>query len=216
MMPATMAPVTPATMAPATPSLTLADRANAYNAQYSHWPASRLHVDHEQGREVLYGWWVIGNDYRNPSRYFGAYPRGFVDRVMSLFPDAAADTTLHAFAGSVPAGPYVRCDLQGDVEARYSVLELPDHFGRVFSLILADPPYSAADAAKYSTPPVDRRRALAALAAVAAPGAHLGWLDCCWPMHSKQQWVTVGRIAVCRSTNHKIRQLTLFTRTEAE
>ncbi len=204
--------------------MTLQDRADAYTRAYPDWPASWPRVVQEQGRDVLYATWVIGNDYRNPTKYYGSYPKGYLDRLMALFPDVTDPQThggyrgegwlptLHAFAGSVPPGHYVRCDLQGDVEARCSVLHLPQRFGRDFFLEIADPPYSPADAEKYGTPMVDRRRAIAALAQVAQRGGFLAWLDTCWPMHSKREWLTVGRILIQRSTNHRARVLTLFER----
>lgn len=37
-------------------------------------------------------------------------------------------------------------------------------------------------------------------------------IDCVWPMHTKDQWVTVGRVLVQRSTNHRVRVLSLFER----
>lgn len=207
-------------------TLTMQQRADAYaTSEYGRrFPESIPRVGREQGRDVLYGIWVIGNDYRNPSASYGSYPRGYLGRLMALFPDVTNPQayngyqgagwlpTLHAFAGSVPAGHYIRCDVQGDVEERYSVLDLPKRHGRDFVLEIADPPYSALDAEKYKTPMIDRRRCLAALAEVAASGGHLAWLDTCWPMHSKTQWLTVGRIFVQRSTNHRVRVLSLFER----
>lgn len=209
-------------------TLTMQQRADAYAASEfgRRFPESVPRVSREQERDVLYAIWVIGNDYRNPSRYYGSYPRGYLERLMALFPDVTDPQThcryrgpgwlptLHAFAGSVPPGHYIRCDVQGDVEARCSVLELPERYGRDFFLQFADPPYSGPDAEKYGTPMVDRRRCTAALAQVAQPGGFLCWLDTCWPMHSKRQWVTVGRIFVQRSTNHRVRLLSIFRRVE--
>lgn len=138
---------------------------------------------------------------------------------MALFPDVTDERrcpgwqpTLHVFAGSVPLGHYLRCDVMGDVELRCSVFELPARCGLDFELVIADPPYTAADAARYGTAPISRVKAMAALAAVTRRGGHLAWLDTCWPMHSKREWLTVGRILVQRSTNHRVRVLTLFER----
>lgn len=50
---------------------------------------------------------------------------------------------------------------------------------------------------------------------VTKPGGHLVWLDVCWPMHRKVEWVTVGRIAIVRSTNHRVRMATIFERCAA-
>ncbi len=200
--------------------MTMNHRAEAFAAAFPRRKASWPHVAREQGRDVLYATWVIGADYRNKTRFYGAYPAGYLERLAALFPDVQPIddgklTTLHAFSGSLPPGPYVRLDLNPDRE--------PDAVGNVydgraalpacrFPLIIADPPYSAEDAARYDTPTVDRRRALAGLADVAEPGGHLVWLDTVWPMHSKAQWLTVGRITIVRSTNHRVRMATIFER----
>lgn len=205
--------------------VTLADRCAAFSAAYAQWPASWPYLAKEQGRDVLYATWLIGNSYKGTSKLYGAYPPGYVKRVMALFPTApqtlrdrgleAADI-LHAFSGSLPAGPYVRLDINPDTGAEYigSVYDVAKMLlgRRVFRLVLADPPYSAADAAHYETAGIDRRRALAALAQVTRVGGHLVWLDVCWPMHRKMQWTTVGRITIVRSTNHRIRMCTIFER----
>lgn len=91
--------------------------------------------------------------------------------------------------------------------------DVPRLFGATrFRLIMADPPYSQQDATHYQTPAIYRRRALAALAEVTAPGGFCVWLDTVWPMHSKRQWRTCGRIALTRSTNHRLRDITIFER----
>lgn len=162
---------------------------------------------------------MIGNDYRNKTGFYGSYPPGYLNRVMALFPDVEAFnsregriTTLHVFSGSLPEGPYCRCDLRQPAEIQASVYDLdPARHGR-YDLILADPPYSAADAEKYGTAMVDRRRALATLAQVTRVGGHLVWLDCVWPMHRKAEWRTVGRICLIRSTNHRVRLISIFER----
>lgn len=205
--------------------MTLPDRVAAFRAAYAKWPASWPHLVKEQGRDVLYATWLIGNDYRGTSTLYGAYPPGFVKRIMALFPTEPQtlrdrglepQDILHAFSGSLPAGPYVRLDTNPATGAEHigSVYDIAKlMFGRrVFRLILADPPYSAADAVQYATAGVDRRRAIAALARVTKPGGHLVWLDVCWPMHRKAQWTTVGRITIVRSTNHRVRMCTIFER----
>lgn len=200
--------------------MTLADRADAYIAAFPKREASWPRVVREQGRDVIYATWVVGADYRTKSRFYGAYPPGYLERLMAFFPDLATPKfglrrqVLHAFSGSLPLGNYVRLDINpanhpdvvGSVYHAASLLRHP------FRLVVADPPYSAADAEKYGTAPVDKRRAVAALADVTEPGGILAWLDTCWPLHTKRQWLTVGRILVQRSTNHRVRLLTLFER----
>jgi hypothetical protein len=203
---------------PVRSGLTLPQRVKHFKKAFAKWPASWPWLVKEQGRDVAYGVWVIGNDYRNKTPYYGAYPSGYLDRVMALFPElktpAFPGHVLHVFSGSLPASPhYERCDLVQDAELRCSVYELPKIIQNYHPrLILADPPYSAADAEKYGPPMVDRRRVLAALAEITKPGAHLVWLDTCWPMHRKAQWLTVGRILLQRSTNHRARVISIFER----
>jgi hypothetical protein len=193
--------------------VTLADRVDAFKQRFEN-PASHPWLTVEKGRACLYAVWVIGNDYRNKTEFYGSYPPSFLDRVMALFPDATPDQTLHVFSGSLPPGPYTRCDLRQPAELQCSVYDLPTvAVGRTWQLVIADPPYTAADAMKYETPPVNSRLAFQALASVVPPGGFLPWLDTKWPMHSKRQWLTVGRILVQRSTMHRVRVCTIFQRT---
>lgn len=194
--------------------MNLRDRAAAYNLAHPEWPASHLSVSKEQGRFVLYGTWVIGNDYRNKSAFYGAYPKGYLDRLAYLFPaEHQAGSILHCFSGGLPAGNYLRLDSVQDAELRGSVADIAAlTTRRDIELVIADPPYSEDDATKYGVPLLDRGKATRALAEVVPVGGHLVWLDTVWPMHSKDLWVTVGRIAVIRSTNHRVRLCSIFER----
>jgi hypothetical protein len=198
--------------------VTLHDRVCAFQRTYAKWPASWPRIVREQDRDVLYATWLIGNDYRNATKFYGSYPPGYLERVDALFPDALSIRTLHVFSGSLPSSRAWRLDInpKNEPDVVGSVYEVAHLFpGQSFDLLLADPPYSAADAAKYETAMVDRRRALAALAQVTRVGGHLVWLDTVWPMHRKAEWLTVGRITIVRSTNHRIRMATIFERTTA-
>lgn len=201
--------------------MTLDARIAAFKQAYGKWPASWPHLVTEGGRDVLYATWLIGNDYRATSKLYGAYPPGYLARVLALFPDVPSCSTLHVFSGSLPERKYWRLDSHRSAEIRGSVYEARALVNRdvapdcSFPLQIADPPYSAEDAAKYGTPMINRGRALRALAEIAQPGGHLVWLDTVWPMHRKVEWVTVGRIAIVRSTNHRVRMATIFERQAA-
>lgn len=197
--------------------MTLRDRAEAFKRAFPQWPASWPWFVEEDGREVFYAVWVVGNDYHNSTRYYGAYPPRFLDKLMAFFPDMTPADILHVFSGSLPAGPYTRVDvnplLEPDVVG--DVYDAPALFRdrAPFGLVVADPPYSDDDAEKYGTVMVDRGRVTRALAAVVRPGGFLAWLDCVWPMHRKDRWQTVARIYLQRSTNHRVRACHLFERT---
>lgn len=211
----------------------VAARATAFQRAFPHWPASWPSVVQEQDRDVLYATWLIGNDYRNAASYYGSYPPRYLDRVFALFPDvdrtAWPPVILHAFSGSLPNDSgALRLDLRQTAELSgnvYDARKLLDEWAQShalagvgfvkFQLVLADPPYRRDDAQHYGTPMVCKRRAIAALAEVTHPGGFLCWLDTTWPQHDKRHWLTVGRITVVRSTNHRIRMLTIFQRTTA-
>ncbi len=197
-------------------TLRMRDRADAYRMAFPNQPAAWPTIVVEDGRHVLYARWLIGAAYGNLTPLYGSYPRGYLSRVLALFPDLAR--VLHAFSGSLPAKIGTRLDVRPETGAELigSVYDVKALAGRrMFDLILADPPYSEQDAKHYGTKMINRRRAIAALAEVTRPGGFLVWLDTVWPMHSKRDWVTVGRIALTRSTNHRIRDITIFERTGA-
>ena len=100
---------------------------------------------------------------------------------MALFPEFVepkfSGHVLHLFSGSLPPGNYERCDEVQDAELPVSVYELPNIVLNYRPrLILADPPYSAADAEKYGTVMVNRGRVFRTLAQVTDPGAFVVWL----------------------------------------
>lgn len=198
--------------------MTQQERADAYAKAFPDRPPLQVVTEGVGAakHDVIYGQFVIGNDYTNKTTYYGAYPHGYLERIAALFPDVPRGRDiLHVFSGSLPAGNYHRLDLNPELKpdyvgSVYDVCALTGH--NAWRLIIADPPYSAADANRYKTPMIDRGRATRALAEACLIGGHLVWLDCCWPMHRKDQWRTVGRIGLTRSTNHRTRMVTIFER----
>ena len=55
------------------------------------FPRSLFHA--EDGRVV--GTWIMGNDYRVKSEYYGGYPAGYLRRIRALFPEKKS--VLHLF-----------------------------------------------------------------------------------------------------------------------
>lgn len=207
-------------------------RAQNYFRTFPDWPMPRA------DERWLDGMWVMGNNYRTPARnvdgtpYYGAYPPGYVKRVMALFPDA--QRVLHLFAGSLPvAGARMNDDasgaipdytrfgntlagpknLWGPLDSEGDAHELSKYYDPgVFDLILADPPYSKEDAARYGMPMVDRRKVLRQVYEVLAPGGNLVWLDTVLPMFRADMFRLWGLIGITRSTNHRYRQVAIFER----
>jgi SAM-dependent methyltransferase len=183
-----------------------ASRAASYAASFPKFPPLRA------DDRWIDGVWMLGNNYKG-SGYYGAYPPGYLKRVEALFPDVSRARVLHPFAGSLRDVHGVRVDINPanvpDVVADACALPFADG---AFDLVLADPPYSTEDAKRYGVPMVDRRKALREFGRVTRPGGFLVWLDTVWPMFAKRDWHCFGQIGVVRSTNHRVRLVSLFRR----
>jgi len=181
--------------------------ADNYNVSFSKYPPL-VCTD-----RWLYGVWMIGNDYRNKTTFYGAYPARYLDRVMSMFPDA--QDILHLFSGSLPEGNYTRFDMVQEADVQGDAHELSAHFPpESFDLILADPPYSNEDAVRYGTPMVNRNIVVKECYKILKPLGFLVWLDCVLPMYRKEQFSLIGTIGLIRSTNHRFRVVSIFRRSD--
>jgi hypothetical protein len=165
----------------------------------------------EDGRIV--GTWIMGNDYRVKSEYYGGYPAGYLRRIRALFPDKTR--VLHLFSGKVDL-----VTLPGDtvdinpalgptfVDDAQTLVRVPlDQY----DLILADPPYSIDDAVRYQTTMIKRNTVMRALQRV-KPGTHIVWLDQVLPMYRKDTFGIDAVIGMVKSTNHRFRMVTVFRR----
>lgn len=100
--------------------------------------------------ETIYGTWMGGQDYQNASKLYGAYPKGYLDRVFALFGDAKR--VLHLFSGSLTHqqvhfawqkyGTNLTSGLQGPAQIRFdnavhpaSAAAKPDVIGNAETLV---------------------------------------------------------------------------------
>ena len=165
----------------------------------------------EDGRVV--GTWIMGNDYRVKSTYYGGYPAGYLRRVKALFPDKTR--VLHVFSGKVDLNvfPGDTVDINADLAPTYlddaqSLMKVPlDQY----DLVLADPPYSVEDCEHYGTSMVKRNAVMKALNGLPS-GAHVVWLDQVLPMYRKNVFAVEATIGMWKSTNHRFRGITIFRR----
>ena len=168
----------------------------------------------EDGRVV--GTWIMGNDYRVRSEYYGGYPAGYLRRIRALFPDKRR--VLHLFSGKVDlqALPGDTVDINPALAPTF--VDDAQTLARVpldaYDLVLADPPYSVEDADRYQTTMVKRNVVMRALARV-APGTHIVWLDQVLPMYRKDHFAIEAVIGMVKSTNHRFRVVTVFRRLPA-
>lgn len=177
-----------------------------YNNSFPKWPPLI-----ESGRWV-YGVWMIGNNYRAHSGYYGEYPPTYLKRIKALFPEACH--VLHLCAGKVQTGFWpqevkldIRRDVTPDVVGDSAWLPFRD---KVFDLVLADPPYTKEDARKYGTGTINRRLTIKEASRVLVPGGHLAWLDTVYPMFSRSEFQLVATIGLIRSTNNRVRNVFIF------
>lgn len=185
------------------------DRIACYNAK-SGFPTSLFIAG--DGRVV--GTFVMGNDYRVKSGFYGGYPPTYLRRIKSLFPDKRKP--LHLFSGAVNVDefPGITVDINPDRCPDYvdnaESLDLVPFEG--VDLVLADPPYSTEDSEHYGTPMVNRNNVLRALARKMQANAHLVWLDQVLPMYRKEEWAIEALIGMVKSTNHRFRVICIFRR----
>lgn len=159
------------------------------------------------------GTWIMGNDYRVKSTYYGGYPAGYLKRVRALFPDKLR--TLHLFSGMVDTAAFPGDTVDVNPALNPTYLDDAQSLEHVplekYDLVLADPPYSVEDAEHYQTTMVKRNKVMRALEGL-AEGAHIVWLDQALPMYRKSAFDIEATIGMWKSTNHRFRGITIFRR----
>lgn len=187
--------------------MTLQERIDNYTAA-TKFPRS-LFLS-EDGRVV--GTWIMGNDYRVRSGYYGGYPAGYLKRVAAMFPDKK--DVLHLFSGkvdlSILGGDTVDLDDETEptfVDDAQTLTSVPLE---KYDLVLADPPYSVEDCDHYKPTMVKRNVVMRTLGERLTGGAHVVWLDQVLPMYRKDQFAVEGVIGMVKSTNHRFRVTTIF------
>jgi len=167
----------------------------------------------EDGRVV--GTWIMGNDYRVKSAYYGGYPAGYLRRVRALFPDKRQ--VLHLFSGKVDLSAFPGDTLDINPKLNPTYVDDAQTLSAVplerYDLVLADPPYSVEDCEHYGTSMVKRNAVMRALRRL-PPGAHVVWLDQVLPMYRKDTFAVDAAIGMWKSTNHRFRGVTVFRRLE--
>ena len=169
--------------------------------------------------EWMFGYWVLGYFARTRAArdadFYGAYPGDFLQRIAALFPDK--QRVLHLFAGMTdtsPKGlPGDTCDIRPELNPTFvadaeSLLTVPLES---YDMVLADPPYSEADAKRYGTKMPVASRVMTTLERV-LPGTHVVWLDERLPGYRKTAWQWEGVIGLSTSAGHRVRQISIFQR----
>jgi hypothetical protein len=158
------------------------------------------------------GTWIMGNNYRVKSTYYGGYPNGYLRRVKALFPDKKE--VLHLFAGRVDTESFPGATIDINPDLKPDFVDNAETMEKVplekFDLVLADPPYSIEDAERYQTTMVKRNKVMSVLGERLASGTHVVWLDQVLPMYRKTDFEMQAVIGMVKSTNHRFRVVTVF------
>ena len=158
------------------------------------------------------GTWIMGNDYRVKSRYFGGYPAGYLHRVKAMFPDKSR--VLHLFSGKVDKSVIPGDSVDLNPELRPDYIDDAQTLTKVplenYDLVLADPPYSVEDCDHYQTTMVKRNKVMASLGERLMNGCHVVWLDQVLPIFRKDQFSVEAVVGMVKSTNHRFRVMTIF------
>ncbi len=182
--------------------MNLQEKINNYEKTFPNYPPSLFISDN-----TILGLWVMGNNYTTKTDLYGAYPYGYLKRIYALFP-FVPNETLHLFSGSLPnSNEYDKVDYNTGFDAHTFSQELPHN---IYSLILADPPYSVEDCDRYGCCMVKRNVVFKQCYNVMKEGGILVWLDQVLPQYKKTEWDIVGRIGMVKSTNHRFRVITIF------
>lgn len=157
------------------------------------------------------GTWIMGNDYRVKSAYYGGYPPTYLRRIKALFPDKKK--VLHIFSGKVDTDtfPGDTVDIKSELSPTYvdDAQNLESVPVEDYDLVLSDPPYSVEDSEHYGTTMVKRNKVMRALQRLQM-NAHIVWLDQVLPMYRKDEFSVEATIGMWKSTNHRFRGITIF------
>lgn len=168
----------------------------------------------EDGR--LVGTWVMGNNYRVKSSYYGGYPPTYLRRIKALFPDKLH--ALHLFSGKVDLAEFPGVTVDSNASTEPDIIDDAHRLEKVpiedFDLVMADPPYSVEDCDHYQCTMVKRNIVMRALGSRLKAGAHVVWLDQVLPMYRKADFEVEGYVGMVKSTNHRFRVVTIFRKKE--
>lgn len=168
--------------------------------------------------------WILA---RPKVKYYGAYPNGFLERARALLGVTPLDPVLHVCGGMArqyPAkprgfGPNDRTlDLDANLRPDYlqaATSALPELGPTPWSALIADPPYTEADAEKY----VPGAKAFPAanlilknMLAVVRPGGRVGMLHYVLPQPPREGVRFVACVGVIVGFNNRMRVFSVFER----
>jgi len=164
------------------------------------------------GTTRKYATWFLGQNYRNATSYYGAYPPMYWKRIQAFI--RPTDNVVHLFSGSLAPGNYRRVDMDPAMNPDICCKseEVDQHVPpNSVDIVFADPPYSKADSdIGYKGNYPNKKKTIESVHKILKPGGLLVWLDTALPMFRKAEYELAGVITILISTNHRVRLVSIF------
>jgi hypothetical protein len=164
------------------------------------------------GTTRKYATWFLGQNYRNATSYYGAYPPMYWKRIQTFI--RPMDSVVHLFSGSLAPGNYQRVDMDPAMNPDICCKseEVDQHISHnSVDIVFADPPYSKADSdIGYKGNYPNKKKTIESVHKILKPGGLLVWLDTALPMFRKTEYELAGVITILISTNHRVRLVSIF------
>jgi hypothetical protein len=164
------------------------------------------------GTTRKYATWFLGQNYRNATSYYGAYPPMYWKRIQAFI--RPTDNVVHLFSGSLAPGNYRRVDMDSAMNPDICCKseEVDQHIPHnSVDIVFADPPYSKADSdIGYKGNYPNKKKTIESVHKILKPGGLLVWLDTALPMFRKTEYDLAGVITILISTNHRVRLVSIF------
>ena len=164
------------------------------------------------GTTRKYATWFLGQNYRNATSYYGAYPPMYWKRIQAFI--RPTDNVVHLFSGSLAPGNYRRVDMDPAMNPDICCKseEVDQHIPHnSMDIVFADPPYSKADSdIGYKGNYPNKKKTIESVHKILKPGGLLVWLDTALPMFRKTEYELAGVITILISTNHRVRLVSIF------
>jgi hypothetical protein len=206
----------PVALLPEGAKLTWPQRIESYRRAFPHRDSYLTYIGGE--RPWLHGYWRLGYFARSKAareaNFHGAYPGDYLPRIRAVFPECRR--ILHACSGMVDLKvmPGDTLDINPARNPTYCVnAETMQGVPlETYDLVLVDPPYTEADAAKYGVKLLVAARVMKTLERLSS-GAYVVWLDEREPAGwSKEAFVLEGIVGLSTSAGHRCRQISIFRR----
>ena len=175
-----------------------------YNRSFSKYP--KLVYD----KKWVYGTWYCGTSFVKCD-FYGMYPPTYLDRLLSLFPNAKK--ILHCPSGTVQNNGDITVDCIIDEQRKPMIRadagQLPFK-NKSMDLFISDPPYSKEDSKIYGCDPFPLGKMVKEAYRVLKLGGYLCVLHLYCPSYRRQNFDLQGLITIMTGFQRRVRILSIL------